>query len=77
MQLGLYQHYSGKFYQVIGVCRHSESLEEMIVYRALYGDYALWVRPKDIFFSMILQDNQQVPRFKFIKALDILPAELR
>ncbi len=64
--LGVYQHYSGKYYQVIGISRHSETLEEMIVYQALYGDYGLWVRPAKMFGAEVLIDNQPVKRFKFI-----------
>ena len=54
MKSGLYQHYKGQEYEVLGVCRHSETLEEMIVYRALYSDYGLWVRPKALFEEVIL-----------------------
>ena len=71
MQLGLYQHNNGNLYQVIGVCRHSETLEEMVVYRALYADYGLWVRPKSMFESSVIIDGKTVPRFKFINELNI------
>lgn len=77
MQLGLYQHYRGNFYQVIGVCRHSETLEEMIVYRALYADYGLWVRPKAMFNETIDQGGGLTPRFKFIRALSLEAPEIR
>ncbi|MFH0987931.1 MAG: DUF1653 domain-containing protein, partial [Parcubacteria group bacterium] len=46
---GLYKHYKGKQYKVIGVARHSETLEELVVYRALYGKQELWVRPLAMF----------------------------
>jgi hypothetical protein len=46
---GLYQHYRGNLYQVIGLSRHSETLEELVVYQALYGNYGLWVRPFKMF----------------------------
>ncbi|CZH04496.1 DUF1653 domain-containing protein [Legionella pneumophila serogroup 1] len=49
---GIYRHYKGNLYEVIDVARHSESLEDMVVYRALYGDFELWVRP----LKMFLQD---------------------
>jgi hypothetical protein len=65
LKLGLYQHYRGDFYQVIGVSRHSETLEELVVYQALYGNYGLWVRP----LSMFLETIDSVPRFKFIRPL--------
>ena len=45
IQAGVYQHYKGNYYRVIGVARHSETLEDMVVYQALYGDGELWVRP--------------------------------
>lgn len=75
MHLGLYQHYRGNFYQVLGVCRHEETLEEMIVYRALYADFGLWVRPRAVFESKVNSDGKEVPRFRFIRALDVqMPA---
>ncbi|MCX6791152.1 MAG: DUF1653 domain-containing protein, partial [Candidatus Gribaldobacteria bacterium] len=45
LKRGVYQHYKGNFYEVLGVARHSETLEEMVVYKALYGDNDVWVRP--------------------------------
>ena len=71
MQLGTYEHYKKKRYQVIGVARHSETLEEMVVYRALYdseefGDQALWVRPKAMFLEEVEVDGKLVPRFRYI-----------
>jgi hypothetical protein len=77
MQLGLYQHYNGKYYQVLGVCRHTETLEEMVVYRGLYGDYGLWVRPKTMFAEIITQEGQQKPRFQFIRTMDVQAPALR
>ncbi len=77
MQLGLYQHFSGKQYQVIGVCRHSETLEEMVLYRALYADYGLWVRPKEMFLETVQRNGKDILRFTFVRAMDILPPELR
>ncbi len=66
MQLGLYKHYKGNPYNLMGVARHSESLEEMVVYQAMYGDYRLWVRPKELFFGTLMVDGQEVPRFTFV-----------
>lgn len=74
---GLYQHYKGNFYQVIGLCRHSESLDILVVYQALYGDYGLWIRPLEIFQSAVEQEGKQVPRFKFIRSLKSAPPTLR
>ncbi len=70
VRLGKYQHYKGKLYEVIGVARHSETLEELVVYRALYdskefGKNALWVRPKKMFLENVVVDGKEVPRFKF------------
>ena len=77
LELGLYQHYKGNFYQVIGLCRHSESLDVLVAYQALYGDYGLWVRPLKIFQCMVSQDGKQVPRFKFIGSLTSAPPIVR
>ena len=68
---GRYQHYKGKFYQVIGVAHHSETLEELVVYRALYkteyGVNALWVRPKTMFMENVIIDGKEFPRFKLVE----------
>ncbi len=66
MKLGLYRHTNGNLYRVIGVARHSETLEEMIAYQALYHDYGLWVRPRAMFEEMVEKDGKQVPRFTFV-----------
>jgi hypothetical protein len=70
IKTGKYQHYKGKHYEVVGVVRHSETLEELVLYKALYetefGKDSLWVRPKDMFFEKIMVSGQQVERFKFI-----------
>ncbi|MBA2657230.1 MAG: DUF1653 domain-containing protein [Tatlockia sp.] len=69
---GKYRHYkTEKLYEVLGLARHSETHEEMIVYRALYhcdkfGDTQLWVRPKQMFFEYIIQNGQKVSRFQKI-----------
>lgn len=72
MKLGIYEHYKKKRYEVIGVARHSETLEEMVVYRALYdseefGDRALWVRPKEMFLEEIEIDGVRRPRFEYVE----------
>ena len=66
IKIGLYQHYKGNLYQIISLARHSESLEELVVYQALYGDYGVWVRPAAMFEEKVIQDSQEIPRFKFI-----------
>lgn len=63
---GRYQHYKGKQYTVIGVARHSETEEELIVYRQEYGDRSLWVRPRKMFEESVEMDGRTVPRFRFI-----------
>lgn len=55
---------------VLGVARHSETLEELIVYRQEYGDYGLWVRPKQMFLETVEVDGQEMPRFQWITGLD-------
>jgi hypothetical protein len=61
---GLYRHYKGGLYEVIGTARHSESLEPMTVYRALYGAHGLWVRPAAMFAETIEMDGVVRPRFE-------------
>lgn len=60
---GRYRHYKGNDYTVLGVARHSETLEELVVYRAEYGERGLWVRPAAMFGETVMVDGQSVPRF--------------
>lgn len=60
---GRYQHYKGQDYEVIGIARHSETEEELVVYRCLYGDLSLWVRPLSMFRENVTVAGEQVPRF--------------
>ena len=62
---GRYRHYKEKDYEVIGLARHSETEEELVVYRTLYGDFSLWVRPLKMFMEMVEVDGREVPRFRF------------
>lgn len=62
--LGLYRHYKGGDYEVIGVARHSETHEPLVVYRPLYGDSGWWVRPHAMFFETVLVDGVPCPRFE-------------
>lgn len=64
--LGTYEHYKGNHYEVIEVARHSETLEPLVVYRALYGERALWVRPFVMFMEEVVVNEKQVPRFRYI-----------
>ena len=61
---GRYRHYKGNEYEVVGVARHSETEEEMVVYRTLYGDHSLWVRPLAMFRESVVVDGRGVPRFE-------------
>jgi hypothetical protein len=60
---GTYRHYKGEHYEVIGVARHSESEEQLVVYRALYGERGLWVRPLTMFTETVEVDGVRHPRF--------------
>jgi hypothetical protein len=66
LKLGKYKHYKGKDCEVIGVAKHSETLEDMVVYRELYDDGGLWVRPYAMFVEDVLVDGKKIPRFQFI-----------
>jgi hypothetical protein len=63
IQPGRYRHYKGKEYTVIGVARHSESHDELVVYQQEYGDHGLWVRPMTMFMETVDVEGRQVPRF--------------
>ncbi|MBL7912519.1 MAG: DUF1653 domain-containing protein [Bacteroidia bacterium] len=65
LELGLYKHYKGNIYEVIGVAKHSETLEEMVVYKATYQNEGenLWVRPLKMFIETIVVDGKNVKRF--------------
>lgn len=64
--LGEYEHYKGKHYEVVGVARHSETLEELVVYRALYDNGSLWVRPLEMFMEDVEIDGVKRQRFKYL-----------
>ncbi|MGE3409109.1 MAG: DUF1653 domain-containing protein [Pirellulales bacterium] len=63
---GRYRHYKGGEYTVLGVARHSETEEELVVYRPEYGEGGLWVRPKAMFLETVEVDGQTVPRFRLL-----------
>lgn len=63
---GLYRHYKGGEYEVLGVVRHSESLEPMVLYRPLYNESGMWVRPYAMFIGQIEINGQLQPRFDFV-----------
>ena len=66
---GIYRHYKGNLYQVLHTAQHSETEESLVVYRCLYGDYDVWVRPLTMFIGTVTVDGKQVPRFELIEAL--------
>lgn len=63
LRAGIYRHYKGERYEVSGVARHSETLEAVVVYRPLYGEGALWVRPFEMFTGAVSMAGRAVPRF--------------
>ena len=67
MLTGKYRHFKGNEYEVLYIARHSETMEEMVVYRALYGEKGVWVRPKDMFFEQITRDGKTFNRFEKIE----------
>jgi hypothetical protein len=62
--LGRYQHYKGGLYEVVGCAQHSETLEPLTLYKALYGEQGLWVRPTQMFNEDVVIDGVQQPRFR-------------
>ncbi|MEO5955933.1 MAG: DUF1653 domain-containing protein [Nitrospiraceae bacterium] len=66
VQPGRYRHYKGHEYEVLGVARHSETDEEFVVYRALYGEHGLWIRPATMFLETVTVDGQPYLRFQLI-----------
>ena len=71
---GRYRHFKGNEYEVIGVARHSETLEEMVVYRALYGDGGLWVRPLAMFLSKVDREKYPDAEQEYRFALQDIPS---
>ena len=69
LRLGRYRHYKNKEYEVLGIARHSESEEEMVVYRTLYGEFGLWVRPLSMFVETIEINGRFIPRFCYLGPL--------
>ncbi len=70
IKAGRYRHYKGEFYQVLDVATHSESLESMVVYRPLYGERGLWVRPLTMFNEQVLVAGVAEPRFHYVGSMD-------
>ena len=66
LKKGIYRHYKGPRYKVVGVAKHSETEEDQVVYKPLYGEHNLWVRPLAMFTETVEVDGKQVPRFEYI-----------
>lgn len=66
VRLGVHEHYKGKRYQILGVALHSETLEELVVYKALYGEGLTWVRPLGMFLEEVEVEGEKRPRFRYI-----------
>ena len=66
IKIGKYRHFKGNMYEVIGIAKHSETLEEMVVYRALYGNGELWVRPASMWNETVERDGKVFRRFEYI-----------
>ena len=66
LELGKYQHYKGGLYEVIGVATNSETMESLVIYRALYKENSLWARPLIIFSEDVEYEGGKVPRFKYV-----------
>ena len=64
---GKYRHFKGNNYEVIGVAHHSETMEEMVVYRALYAEHGLWVRPASMWEEVVGRDGYHGPRFQYVE----------
>ncbi len=71
---GRYRHYKGNDYEVLGVARHSETEEEYVVYRQLYGEGGLWVRPMEMFLESVTVGGTTLPRFRWLGACPTLPS---
>lgn len=66
IKLGKYRHFKGNEYEVIGIANHSETLEKMVVYRALYGEKEIWVRPAEMWNEEITRDGKTFKRFEYV-----------
>ncbi|MBI2786839.1 MAG: DUF1653 domain-containing protein [Legionella longbeachae] len=66
---GTYRHYKGNLYEVIDIAKHSETLEDVVVYRALYGDFGLWVRPLKMFLEDVQIEGKIHKRFELIEKI--------
>lgn len=70
MQKGIYKHYKGNLYELLHIANHSETLEKMVVYKALYGEGEVWVRPLSMWDEVVEVNGKKVPRFEYIGGVD-------
>lgn len=68
-----YRHFKGNIYKVLHIAKHSETLEEMVIYQAMYGDKAIWARPRSMFEDVIERDGKTFRRFEEISKEEVLP----
>jgi len=66
LKTGKYRHFKGNEYELVGIATHSETMEPMVVYRALYGEHGLWVRPASMWTEIVERDGYSGPRFQYI-----------
>lgn len=71
LKLGKYRHYKGKEYELIGIAKHTETLEDLVIYKALYhseefGDDVIWARPLAMFIETVTIDGKEIPRFEYV-----------
>lgn len=73
MQTGTYKHYKGRYYEVIGVAKHSETMEDLVVYYCLYPNKngQIWVRPLSMFGEQVVVNGEKVQRFTFVEKEDL------
>lgn len=67
IKLGKYRHFKGNEYEVLYIAKHSETLEEMVVYRALYGEHGIWVRPLSMWNEIVTYNGKNIRRFEYIE----------
>ena len=66
ISLGVYRHYKGNYYKVIGFAKHSETMEDMVIYQAIYGERGIWVRPLFMWSELVEVDSKTVQRFEYV-----------
>ena len=71
LRKGKYRHFKGNEYELLDIALHSETMEPMVVYRALYGEHGLWVRPAAMWTEFVDRDGYQGPRFQYVRETDL------